>query len=124
MTTGVIVPTKSTMEGLGYKETLDLISTNLAENRSIHSDNDIYPVVVASFIECLTYRQSRTALAGLLFLLDDGDMEPKLSQPFTSRKRREINLEFDHRGAFKTLPNITFFYEGGESKLSFNGTIH
>jgi len=51
-------------------------------------------------------------------------MEPKLSQPFTSWKRPEINLEFDHRGAFKELPNIRFFYEGGESKLSFNGTIH
>jgi hypothetical protein len=57
-------------------------------------------------------------------LLDDGDKEPKLSQPFTSWKGPEINLEFDHRGDFKMLPNMTFFYGGGKSKLSFNGTIH
>ena len=50
-------------------------------------------------------------------------MMPKLSEAFSSWKRPEINLEFDHRGVFKEMCGSTFFYEGGESKLAFTGTI-
>ena len=75
---------------------METLYSDLDEHRYI-ADNKR----VERGIELLKFRQSRTALAAVLFLIDDGTMIPKLFEDFSSWKRPEIDLEFDHQGTFK-----------------------
>ena len=98
---------KNNVGGLGYKETLDIISRDLHDHQFLLSKDEPILKVVDSISERLKYRQSRTAFAALLFLIDCGCMMPKLSEPFSSWERPEINLEFDHKGTFKEMSGST-----------------
>lgn len=104
------MPEKYDAEGIGYKETLNVISNDLDNNRLLRSDD---PGAIKSLTEPLKYRQSRIAFAAVLFLIDDGEMEPKLALPFKVWKRPEINIEFDHKGTYKEMWGKMFLYEGG-----------
>ena len=59
----------------------------------------------------------------LWFLIDPTKHVPKLEIPFSKWPIPTVNLEFDHKGCWKEISSSHYFYEGAESKGTYDNCI-
>ena len=59
----------------------------------------------------------------LQFLIDPVKYLPTLTIPFLIWPIPIVNLEFDHKGCWKEISSSHYFYEGGESKGTYDNCI-
>jgi hypothetical protein len=57
------------------------------------------------------------------FTTDPGAHFPQINKPFQKWRKLATELEVDHKGAFRRVSHRIFVYEGGESKVSYDGGI-
>jgi hypothetical protein len=85
---------------LGYLEAFDIFCDL---DLHISLDTSDKPSAVRLLVDLLKSRHLPIAFAALWMLIDGDKLKPNQAQDFDSRRRPEIDPEFDHRGSFREL---------------------
>lgn len=75
---------------------------------------------VEDFVPRLLEDHDDLSMTLLWLLIDPTTYLPNLTMSFLAWPIPTVNLEFDHRGCWKEISSSHYFYEGGESKGSYD----
>jgi hypothetical protein len=75
---------------------------------------------VEQFVPRLLENHDDLSMTLLWLLIDPITYLLDLTIPFLAWPIPTVNLEFDHRGCWKEISSSHYFYEGGESKGSYD----
>ncbi|SRR6266496_4518721 len=75
---------------------------------------------VEAFLPGLLNDNDDISMTLLWFLIDPVNYLPKLTISFLKWPIPTVNLEFDHKGCWKEISSSHYFYEGGESKGTYD----
>ena len=75
---------------------------------------------VETFLPGLLIDNDDISMTLLWFLIDPVNYLPKLTISFLKWPIPTVNLEFDHKGCWKEISSSHYFYEGGESKGTYD----
>ena len=75
---------------------------------------------VETFLPGLLSDNDDISMTLLWFLIDPVNYLPKLTISFLKWPIPTVNLEFDHKGCWKEISSSHYFYEGGESKGTYD----
>jgi len=78
---------------------------------------------IESFLPALLENNDAISMILLWFLIDPVNHRPNLEIPFLKWPIPTVNLEFDHKGCWKEISSSHYFYEGGESKGTYDNCI-
>jgi hypothetical protein len=77
-----------------------------------------------AFIPRLLEQDDELSMMLLWFLIDPSTYNPNLTISLLKWPIPTANLEFDHRGCWKEISSSHYFYEGGESKGSYDNCVN
>jgi hypothetical protein len=75
---------------------------------------------VETFLPGLLSDNDDISMTLLWFLIDPVNYLPKLTISFLKWPIPTVNLEFDHKGCWKEISSSHYFYEGAESKGTYD----
>jgi hypothetical protein len=75
---------------------------------------------IEDFLQGLLKNDDEICMTLLWFLIDPASYLPNIAVSFLKWRIPTVDLEFDHSGCWKEISSSHYFYEGGESKGTYD----